>query len=882
MLRFYAPRNASRASRLAFGFIGLAVVVAGALMLLDLRRVQTEARQMFTSAVRGLNLISQLQFAAQESRRTLSYALTTADSNQQLGYVDESRAAAGRASALLLGQFRTTLPRDRAAIGLQLEKDWRTYLTNLDEVIAAVLEGDTRHAVQLDLGACVPAFRLVRDNLEGVRDHFHQQAQRQVQAVDQLFTRSLVKLAVILTLVLVLGLSAARAVQRGEILRAVQSSENRLREIIGSINDSMFVVARDARVELWNAAAERALDLKRERVLERSWQEVLPHARETGLASAIEGALHSGTPSFLPEAPLLGTASGRLFEVRVSSFESGATVFFNEITERKRAEIALQQAKESAEAANRAKSAFLAAMSHEIRTPMNGVIGMTGLLLDTSLTNEQRGFADTVRSSADALLCIINDILDFSKIEAGKMTFEAIDFDLRQAVEDTVEVLAERASSKNIELAALVPVDVCTRLHGDPGRVRQILLNLVSNAVKFTEHGEVSVLVSRVAETEEHLTFRVEVSDTGIGISDGAQRNLFRPFMQADDSTTRKYGGTGLGLAICRQLVEAMSGEIGVRSGPGEGSTFWFAITLEKQRAAASSPPPSESMAGLRVLVVDDNATNRTILLHQLAAWRLRAGSAASGPEALTQLRDAAQAGDPFRLVVVDGQMPEMDGLSLARAISADPKLAGTKIVLLNSLSHRLSAEERAALGLEACLVKPVKQSDFFNCLQQVLTGAPRQTSQSINPVPLAARAPMKPMRVLVAEDNSVNQRLAVRLLQKLGYHADVAGNGLEILSALEQVPYDVVLMDCLMPELDGYDTTRRIRQQQQTAGSPFHARVIRIVAMTANAMQGDREKCLACGMDDYVSKPIQLAELRAAMERSMEVAQPQPQADAA
>ncbi|HEY0944179.1 MAG TPA: response regulator [Opitutaceae bacterium] len=543
----------------------------------------------------------------------------------------------------------------------------------------------------------------------------------------------------------------------------------------------------------------------------------------------------------------------------------------------------LREAKDAAENASRIKGEFLANMSHEIRTPMNGVLGMTDLLLELPLAAEPRECAEAIRGSAEQLLRIINDILDFSKMEAKKMTFDPHDFDLVEVVENNLELAAAQAHAKAVELAcAHILPDVPLRLRGDSGRLHQVLTNFVGNAIKFTERGDVSVSVSKQAETPTHAVLRFEIRDTGIGIAPDVLPRLFEAFTQADGSTTRRYGGTGLGLAIAKQLVTLMQGEVGVRSEPGKGSTFWFTARFEKQAGGeATFATATGALGGMRALIADDNDTNRAVLRARLGACGIQADDVARASEVVAAVRAAATANRRYDLVLLDMDQPDLDVYALARGLRSEPLADGAQLIALAPLGQMMNAEELKAAGIDAQLLKPLKQARLLDCLARLLSQrglppgaatAPAEARTLPAPPVTVELRPLPRLKILLAEDNAVNRKVALGLLASLGQTAATVADGREALAALETSSYDVILMDCHMPEMDGYEATRVIRQRERQPGASRRwSSPVRIIALTADAMEGDREVCLAAGMDDYVSKPVRLNELHAALERAAE-----------
>jgi PAS domain S-box-containing protein len=699
--------------------VGLVTAAVAALEYRDQQRAHHDTKLMYQGLINGLGAVADLQYEIQEARRSMLYALTTTDSNRQVTYADRSRSADARVTAITSRLAPTSDTGEGRRLLAALDRAWAAYLTCRDEVIASILEGEVKEAVDRDLSEGSPAFERVRLALSVVERHQQQRAEAKLAEIATLSTRSLTRVVVVLCVMQLLALVVLRTMQRSKVLQAVQGSEARLRGVISSINEGMFVIRQDGRVESWNDAAERATGVPRAAVIGQPLDVALPAFGAALAATRAAGPDADGTTS-AHDIALDVNGADRVVALRIFPFEDGATGFFTDVTARIRHEAELRHARDAAESAARAKSEFLARMSHEIRTPMNGVLGMNTLLFDTPLTPEQLECATIVHESAEHLMHVIDDILDFSKIEAGKLHMEHVPFELADVLEQSLAIVAPAATRQGLALRADLPRMPLPPVLGDPHRLRQVLINLLGNAVKFTKAGGVTLRLSTQEVALGSAAVRIEVIDTGIGIDPAAVGRLFRAFEQADGSMTRRFGGTGLGLAITRQLVELMGGSLGVTSEPGVGSTFWFELTLPVADAGAEPAP--------------------------------------------------VPAGPVARVVAPGG-------------------------------------------GLD----------------------------------------------VLLAEDNPVNTAVAVAMLKRDGHRVVVAENGTAALACLDRQRFDVVLMDCHMPELDGFEATRQLR-----------ARGLRvpIIALTASAMDDERAHCFAVGMDDFLSKPLTAASLRAALDR--------------
>ncbi|MBF0530019.1 MAG: response regulator [Deltaproteobacteria bacterium] len=665
--------------------------------------------------------------------------------------------------------------------------------------------------------------------------------------------------------------------QRLAAEKALNDSKEFLNNILDTVPEPIFVKDSEHRWILLNKACCELIGHGRETLIGNSDYDFFPKAEADIFWEHDNQVLTSGNESIHEETitdanGFKHTISTKKAAFNVPDYNDKVLVgVIRDITSQKQAEMELRESNyqlglaraqamelaQQADSANQAKSEFLANMSHEIRTPMNGVIGMTGLLLDTDLTIEQHQYAEVIRNSGEALLTIINDILDFSKIEAKKIDLEILDFDLRSTLEDIVEVLAVKAQEKGLELIGLLEPETPAMLRGDPGRLRQILLNLGGNAIKFTKHGSVVLRAKLDTDHEHHVTLRFEVADTGIGIPADKMDSLFSPFMQVDGSIARKYGGTGLGLSISKQLVELMGGSIGLESEEDKGATFSFTVVFEKQSIERpDEPSPSADLTGIRVLVVDDHEANRLLATSLLRSWGCLWSEAGNGEEALIRLGEAKAVGLPYRIALLDVQMPGMDGLELARRIRQNEDYHDILLIMLTSLGERGDAARFAQAGFAGYLKKPLRQSQLRDCIAMVLgqgTTTIRCGASKLITRHTIREARQSRARILLAEDNHTNQLVALGILKKLGYYADAVADGAEVLNALEMTPYDIIIMDLNMPIMDGLEATRQIRNPQ----SAVLDHDIPIVALTAHAIQGEREKCLIAGMNDYLSKPI-------------------------
>jgi PAS domain S-box-containing protein len=645
-------------------------------------------------------------------------------------------------------------------------------------------------------------------------------------------------------------------------------AETELDKFFSMSLDLLCIAGNDGFFKRLNPAWEKTLGYTREELLSRPWADFI-HGDDRAASGDAAAGLEKGQDLVSFENRFLCRDGSYRWILWTATFDTtGQRIFAigHDVTEAKRAQEAKEEtaarllqlvkeldvARHRAEGAARVKSDFLANMSHEIRTPMNAVMGMTDLALATELSTEQRGYLRTVKDAAKALLDLVDDILDLSKIEAGKLELDRVEMSFRETVEDAIKVLALRAGQKGLELAVRISPELPSIVLGDPGRLRQVVVNLVGNAIKFTDHGEVVLDAEVDVKHEDEVRVRVAVRDTGIGVPAEKRDQIFAPFTQADTSTTRRFGGTGLGLAISTQLVEMMGGHLTMESEVGRGSTFSFTARFELpyRETAPAAVPAGTDLTGLSVLVVDDNETNRRILVEMLTSWRMHPAAAASGVEALRLLRDAREAGRAFSLAITDGQMPEMDGFMLAEAVKADPALRAIPMILLTSAGRAGDAARCRRLGIAGFLMKPVKQSDLLDAMAIVLGGDVMGASREVAP----KRATARRLKILLAEDNPVNQQVASRILERRGHAVVVVGDGKAAVEALRGAHgFDAVLMDVQMPEMDGLTATGAIREHERTAGGH-----VPIIAMTAHAMEGDRERCVQAGMDGYVSKPVE------------------------
>ncbi len=657
---------------------------------------------------------------------------------------------------------------------------------------------------------------------------------------------------------------------RKHMEEALQESEEKYRTILENIEDGYYQVDIAGNFTFFNDSMCNMLGYFRDELIGMNNQQTMDEENVKRLYQISKEVYATGNSSKIADWEVIRKDGARLWiegSISLVRDTEGQGIGFRgimrDVTDRRRAEKELKKAKEEAEIANRAKSEFLANMSHEIRTPMNGIIGMTGLALGTELTKEQREYLKMVKSSANSLLALLNDILDLSKIESGKLELEEMDFDLRNTVEHAAEIVAVKAEEAGLELTCHIKPDVPTAMVGDPTRLRQVIVNLLGNSTKFTDKGEVGVKVKTEKEEDASVLLHFLVTDTGIGIPPEKVETIFKSFRQADGSTTRKYGGTGLGLTISKQLVEMMGGNIWVESEQGKGSTFHFTarFPLNIRETRETLRLKELDLSGVQVLIVDDNATNRLVFHEMTSLWGLVPTEVADGKRALAEIKRAFESGRPYQLMLLDLQMPEMDGFEVAKRVKEGPFGSDVEIILLTSLGQKGDAERCRELGISGYLLKPVKQSDLLDGIMLAM-GCPTKEKRTVI-TRFSIQDARRRLKILLAEDNLVNQKLAVIMLEKRGHQVVVASNGKEAIEILDRERFDLILMDIQMPEMDGFEATQRIREKDEKEGGH-----VPIVAMTAHAMKGDREKCLAAGMDDYVPKPIKAEELFSVIER--------------